>query len=56
MIPTQERILDSFNHYVDDLIINIRKIQEENSHDDEMAANKINKLITRWFRHGGRIR
>jgi len=55
MIPTQERILDSLNHYVDDLIIHIRKIQEENSHDDEMAANKMKKLITHWFKNGGHI-
>lgn len=52
---TQARILESFNHYVDDLITQIRIITKENP-DPQMAANKTKRLIDKWFRSGGKIR
>lgn len=45
----------SFNHYVDDLIIHIRKITEDNP-DPEMAANKTKRLIDTWFKNGGKLK
>ena len=52
---TQKRIMESFNHYVDDLIINIRKITDENP-DPQMAANKTKRIIDYWFSHGGKLK
>lgn len=52
---TQKRIMESFNHYVDDLIIAIRKITDENP-DPQMAANKTKRIIDHWFKKGGRIK
>ena len=51
---TQKRILESFNHYVDDLITHIRQITDENP-DPQMAANKTKRIIDKWFKHGGKI-
>ena len=51
---TQKQILDSFNHYVDDLIMRIRQITDENP-DPQMAAVKTKRLITKWFNHAGKV-
>lgn len=52
---TQKRIMESFNHYVDDLIVHIRKITDENP-DPQMAANKTKRIIDYWFAHGGKLK
>ena len=52
---TQKRIMESFNHYVDDLITQIRKITDENP-DPQMAANKTKRIIDKWFSHGGQLK
>lgn len=51
---TQKRILESFNHYVDDLISKIRLINEVNE-DPEMIAIKTKRLIEKWFRNTGKL-
>lgn len=51
---TQKHVMDSFNHYVDDLISRIRKINEEND-DPEMIAVKTKRLIQKWFQHSGKL-
>jgi hypothetical protein len=56
MIPKQSVIMDSFNKCVENLITEIRIITKENSHDEEMMANKTRKAIMAWFRNGGKIR
>lgn len=44
-----------FNKCVDDLVIEIRRISDENP-DPEMAANKTKRIITKWFSHGGKLK
>ena len=51
---TQKQVLDSFNHYVDDLILHIRKITEENT-DPEMISLKTKRIIEKWFRNAGKL-
>ena len=55
MSLTLPRVMDSFNHYVDDLIKEIRFITETNP-DPEMAANKTKRAIQYWFKTGGKVK
>ncbi len=55
MSLTQKKVMDVFTSCVDNLTKEILKISEENKHDELMAALKIRRLITKWFRHGGKI-
>jgi len=48
------QVLDTFNHCVDDLIAEIRRINIENP-DPLMAENKTKRVIQKWFKHGGRL-
>jgi len=48
------QVLDTFNHCVDDLIAEIRRINTENP-DPLMAENKTKRVIQKWFKYGGRL-
>jgi len=52
---TQKKVLDVFETCFNNLTVKIKEISEENSHDEEMAAIKIKRIIQKWFKNGGKI-
>ncbi len=49
------KVMESFNHCVDELIPELKKISDMDL-DDDVKASKLKRKIEAWFRNFGRLK